>query len=199
MKVKFGNPYKWVILLLLLAFSFQPVVGYAKKKDKVRKRDTIVRAPRSPHKATLWALLPGAGQIYNRKYWKLPIVYAGFAAFGYFAITNRNEYIKYNDAYICSAQEDSDDDFTCEDPLAEKYSTGDLQTIRDYYLRNAELSFILAGLWYVLQILDATVDAHLTHWEVNEDLSVEVQPLFQPIVIPNQLPAYNGLKVAFKF
>jgi hypothetical protein len=152
-----------LILLVIGNISAQDTVKDKEPKQRKEKKEKV-RDPKDPHKATLWALLPGAGQIYNKKYWKLPIVYAGFGATTYFIISNRQEYIKYNEAYICSAKEDnSEDGFVCSDPLAVKYSTSDLQTIRDYYRRNLELSFIVTAAWYILQMLDATVDAHLSH------------------------------------
>ena len=188
-------------------FILQGQETLAKKKDKKEKKEekkTRVVAPKDPHKATLWALLPGGGQIYNKKYWKLPIVYAGFGVTTYFIISNRNEYIKFNDAYICSAKEDdSDGDFTCQDPLGAKYSTSDLQSYRDYYRRNLELSFIATAAWYVLQMLDATVDAHLSHWNVNEDLQVGVEPVLDNVIpmhhLPMNQPGYNGVRITMKF
>tara|TARA_B100001971_G_C18176139_1_gene530027 strand:- start:1094 stop:1303 length:210 start_codon:yes stop_codon:yes gene_type:complete len=68
-----------------------------------------------------------------------------------------------------------------------------------------ELSFILMGVWYILQILDATVDAHLYYWEVNENLSVKVEPVFQqsitptPLMLPHNNINHNGLKLTVKF
>lgn len=185
-------------------FVLQGQDTVAVKKVKKEKKAKRVVTPKDPHKATLWALLPGGGQIYNRKYWKLPIVYAGFGVTTYFIISNRNEYIKFNDAYICSAKEDdSDGNFTCEDPLGAKYSTADLQSYRDYYRRNLELSFIATALWYILQMLDATVDAHLTHWDVNEDLRVGVEPVLNNVVpiyhLPMKQAGYNGLRITMKF
>ncbi len=199
------KPYFWIFILIFPVLTLHAEETLAKKKKKEKDKTTKkIVAPRDPHKATLWALLPGGGQIYNKKYWKLPIVYTGFAVTTYFIITNRNEYIKYNDAYICSSEEDnSDDDFTCEDPLANKYSTSDLLTIRDYYRRNLELSFIATALWYVLQMLDATVDAHLSHWNVNEDLRVDVEPVLNTIMpnynLPMNQPGYNGVKITMRF
>jgi hypothetical protein len=162
----------------------------------------------NPKTATYLGFVPGLGQIYNKKYWKLPIVYAGFGVIGYFAFSNRNEYKKFADAYHCKLAEDPDDPETkCEDPLAQKYTLDNLKANRDYYRRNMELSFVIMGVWYILQILDATVDAHLYGWEVDEDLSVRVQPVFNPQVlipsrtpaIPANQPAVNGISVTFSF
>ncbi|HJN06227.1 MAG TPA: DUF5683 domain-containing protein [Bacteroidales bacterium] len=190
--------------------------------QKIDKKDSTVVVKHSPRKATLLALVPGLGQIYNKKYWKLPIVYAGFAATGYFAIWNRGEYLKYNNAYIANINNTNNilvvrydpekgvyvsnlNERLTENELADKYDSDQLQSFRDYYRRNMELSFILMGVWYILQILDATVDAHLYYWEVNENLSVKVEPVFQqsitptPLMLPHNNINHNGLKLTVKF
>lgn len=171
---------------------------YAQDNVKTDSTKVVIH---SPKKATYLSLIPGLGQIYNKKYWKLPIVYAGFAATGYFAITHRSEYLKYNKAYICILN----DPDNCDNELALKYDSDKLKSARDYYRRNMELSFILMGAWYILQILDATVDAHLYYWEVNENLSVRVGPVIQqlPVQTPQFVPGnsinHNGLKITAKF
>ncbi|MCF6170747.1 MAG: DUF5683 domain-containing protein [Bacteroidales bacterium] len=160
-----------------------------------------------PKIATYLGFVPGLGQVYNKKYWKLPIVYAGFAVTGYFAISNRNEYRLFANAYSCKLAEDPDDPSTiCDNPLAQKYTVDGLRENRDYYRRNMELSYIIMGVWYILQILDATVDAHLYDWEVNEDLKVSVQPVFRPLLRPAfgntagpSSAGINGISVSLKF
>lgn len=202
MKLCANKPYSWLIFLLIVFFLFpsQSLLSQSeKKKEKKAKKSVVEKTEHSPHKATLWALLPGAGQIYNKKYWKLPIVYAGFGVIGYFVYSNRKEYVKYNDAYICSAQADNDTSFVCNNPLGSQYETSYLQSYRDYYRRNLELTWIVMGLWYILQILDATVDAHLFHWEVDDNITVRLDPIYKPVFLPKQRPAYNGLKVTLRF
>jgi hypothetical protein len=202
-----GKLLSWIFILVFTILLLNPVDAAAGEKDKVERRaakDSLLRSRNlSPHKASLWALIPGAGQVYNRKYWKLPIVYAGFAVIGYFVISNRDLYLQYNDAYICSSNAENDTSYVCTDPLTDYYSTYDLQQYKDFYRRNTELSIIVGALWYILTIVDATVDAHLSHWEVNDNLSVDVQPVFQPlmtkIAMPSQQSGYNGLKVAIRF
>ncbi len=181
--------------LLLLCGLSTPVNSLAQNKEA----DTLYMK-HSPKKANLWAILPGGGQVYNKKYWKLPIVYAGFGVIGYLAVTNRSEYLKYHDAYICSATLGEQ----CEDPLAQKYSTDDLKSIRDYYRRNTELSFIAGAAWYILQMVDAVVDAHLYYWNVSEDLSLKVEPVITPVYgVPLKLPTnrtpVNGIKITVRF
>ncbi len=185
-----------VLIIILALFFFSSVDANAQKKDTNVKTDKAIH---SPKKATLFALVPGLGQVYNRKYWKLPIVYAGFGVTGYLGISNRTEYKKFNEAYICLINEGDD----CTNKLAELYSEDELVYYRDSYRRNMELSFIIMGAWYILQILDASVDAHLYYWEVNDNLSVDIQPVAQPNIPINinssfEKP-YTGIKVSFKF
>jgi hypothetical protein len=184
------------LILSIMAFSG---IDNIKAQEKSVEVDSTVNELHSPKKATLLALVPGLGQIYNKKYWKLPIVYAGFGVTAYLGITNRTEYIKYNNAFKCSVIEGED----CTNELAKKYSSDELSTIKDYYRRNMELSFIVMGAWYILQILDASVDAHLYYWEIDDDLSIDIQPVIQPIIPqdlnPSQLNPYTGIKVRFKF
>lgn len=175
--------------------------GMGQELDKIEKENDSQIRQHSPKKATLYSLVPGLGQIYNKKYWKLPIVYAGFGVTGYFAVTNGREYGKYNDAYKCAINLKDE----CTNELAQKYTSDDLKTIRDYYRRNMELSYIIMGVWYVLQMLDATVDAHLYYWEVDDNLSVRVDPMIQPVNIApqgshfQQTIAPNGLRITVSF
>jgi len=183
--------------------------------------DSSVVVVHSPKKATYLALIPGGGQIYNKKYWKLPIVYSGFAVIGYFAVTNRSEYLIYRDAYICKLNgnennlntyyDTSQEAFVCDvndmicGDITRKYTSEQLKSARDYYRRNMELSYILLAAWYGLQILDASVDAHLYYWEVNDDLSVKVEPIIQQLyiapqqIMPGSSLNHNGFKITVSF
>lgn len=174
-----------------------------KQSKKVNQSIENFFSEPNPKTATYLALFPGLGQIYNKKYWKLPIVYAGFGVIGYFAFNNRNYYLQYKDAYACKVNLGDD----CEDPLAQNYSAQNLQTIRDGYRRNMELSFIIMGVWYILQILDATVDAHLYYWEIDESTTLHVMPSVDPVSLtaqpspynPAKAPAFSGFTVSLKF
>ncbi len=186
-----------IILAILLVQLGLPSDLYSQEKQDT----TVVVKTHSPKKATWLSLIPGAGQIYNKKYWKLPIVYAGFGVTGYFGFWNRDYYKTYNEAYICSVTLEDE----CTNELALKYTQDQLKTLRDYYRRNMELSFILMGVWYIVTILDATVDAHLYYWEVDDNLSVQLEPMIhQPTFfvnpdIPAAAPSYNGLKISVNF
>lgn len=129
------------------------------------------RMEHSPLKATLLAAaLPGAGQIYNKKYWKLPILYAGMGTCVGFIVHNTKEYRVLRDSYI--AANDGDPNTTPElDP--QRYN---LDTEQDRFRRYTEISYMALLGVYILQIIDANVDAHLYHFDVSPDLSLEFHP-----------------------
>jgi hypothetical protein len=150
--------------------------------------------PHSAHYATLYSLfLPGLGQAYNRKYWKIPIVYAGFAATGYFAFSNQSYYLKFREAYnytLAGRQDPIDNEYVG------RYTLDQLKSQRDLYRRNMEFSFVLAGLVYILNVIDATVDAHLFNYDVSDDITLKLYPGMKPI---EHMPATNGLTLSLNF
>lgn len=156
------------ILILIITVS----LGSASANN-----DSIVEQKKhNPKRATLYsAILPGLGQAYNKKYWKIPIVYAGIGTIFYFANTNGNEYRNYRDAfdYKSGIKANVDNDIK---NIADRYSNENLITIRDYYRRNMELSWIIMALWYGLNIIDATVDAHFFEYDIGDDLTLKVEP-----------------------
>lgn len=124
----------------------------------------------SPHKASVYsAILPGAGQVYNKKYWKVPFVYAALGSAAYFTYDNRNKYKQYRDAFLLRKDGEIDE----YDGI---YNDSQLITIMEYYERNKELSFIMTAVVYILNIVDASVDAHLFNFDVSEDLSLNTTP-----------------------
>ena len=153
----------------------------------------INRMGHSPHTATMYAaILPGLGQVYNKKYWKLPILYGGAAALGYAIHFNNKYYKKYSSAYR---------DFLLQDPnnksyleIAQKahlteeevmvtyasWFKNALNNKKNYYRRYRDLSiFGMIGL-YVVQIVDACVDAHFFDFDVSDDLSLNWRPEITP-------------------
>lgn len=126
----------------------------------------------SPKKAAIMsACLPGLGQAYNNKYWKIPIIYAGLGGAGYAIGFNNSRYQSYRKAYI--ARTDTLDSTT--DPYT-NYSAANLLDLRNYYRHNLELSVIIISFVYVLNIVDASVDAHLYDFDISNDLSLSIQP-----------------------
>ena len=126
----------------------------------------------SPRKAAiLSATLPGLGQIYNKKYWKIPIIYAGLLTSVYYINDNNIEYKRYKDAYLRRLDNNPDnDDFVGE------YSSGDLLILKDFYRRNREVSILCFIGTYIINVLDASVDAHLFDYDISEDISLQITP-----------------------
>jgi hypothetical protein len=163
--------------------------------------DTLVdvtTAPRvhSPMKATmLSATLPGLGQIYNGRAWKVPFIYAGYAGVVYALNFNNTNYQRYRRAWI--AQIDGNPNTISEFPSI----SGDrLERATNYYRRNLEVTYIVAAAIYALNILDATVDAHLLDFDVGEQLSMNIKPsiIFAPVgAIPQK--AAPGLILSLRF
>jgi hypothetical protein len=161
------------------------------KAQKAITSDTIkVQAikPHSPTKATLMStFLPGLGQAYNKKYWKIPVIYAGIGTGLYFAIYNQKEFKKYKEAYILR----TDNDSTTVDEFTNEFSSSALLNLVNFHQKNRDLMFIVSGAVYILNIVDAAVDAHLYDFNVNDNLSFH----FQPRLFNDFQENYYSLKV----
>lgn len=119
------------------------------------------------------ALVPGLGQCYNKKYWKLAIIYPAMGGVAYgFAFNNK--YFKY---YRNALRARYDDDPTTVDPLS-NYPDDRIVTMKNYYQRYRDLCVIGFAAVYVLQIIDASVDAHLFYFDVGPDLSMNWSPVY---------------------
>ena len=169
-----------LLILLMLASQGLFAQDTLIVKEDAPSQTMIIRKNHSPKTATLLAFIPGAGQAYNRKFWKMPIVYTGFGITTYFAIRNGNDYHLYRDAYDykmgirTNVSEQAKEE-------SEKYTEDNLITLRDYYRSNMELSWILTAAWYIVQIIDANVDAHFFYYDIGDDLTLHVEPQFNTI------------------
>jgi hypothetical protein len=166
--------------------------GLSNQIDSIYIDEDILNRPK---KATNFStILPGLGQIYNKRYWKLPIIYGTLGTIGYFISYNNKKYQQYRNAYLL--KKSFPEDFL-EDKLAIEISEENLLRGVDYYRRNRDLLMILLVGFYGLQILDAHVDAHLMDFEINEDISLGVGPGVetQSLVSAQQY----GLKLTLKF
>ena len=189
-----------LVWLLLTALSF-PATGQTSDDQ----HELTVEKPlqlHSPHKASVYsAILPGLGQAYNKKYWKIPVVYAGIGTITYFAMTNRSEYRLAREAFNYVSNED---DYPIDNKYVGKYPANDLITIRDYYRRNMELSWIILGAWYLINIIDATVDAHLFYYDISDELALQLLTPSIPVAMPviqgrKDLPAQQFLTLKISF
>lgn len=191
-------------LIALSLFTFCSFNAFAqedeKKEDKKESTETLqVEAatvirdpidPLAPARAAFYsAVLPGLGQAYNKKYWKIPIVYAGLGIGMYFYLDNDKEYQRYRDAYKRRLAGFEDDEFfgtVTDDGLREAQ-----KTLR----RNKEISLLVTIGIYALNIIDANVDAHLMQYNVDENLSLRPHYKINEFDNTGDL----GLTVNFKF
>ena len=183
---------KTKIIFLLIIFLFVSIAeGQSQGLEDFTNKE---KKPHSAHKASLYSFaLPGLGQAYNKKYWKIPIIYAGFGFLVYMIKTNRKEYKLYESAYKFEPVDEND---TPPNDYYELYSTAQLKQGRDYYRRNMELSYILTGFWYLLNVIDASVDAHLFDFKISSDLSMKIEPYFYHQPTNNQTITGLRLQVA---
>ncbi len=164
-------------------------------------KTTKEKKPHSPKTATIMsACLPGLGQIYNGKWWKVPIVYAGLGGLGYMVYSNYSEYRSYLHAYEFKTG-DLPDGVTLsehETDLANRYAASQLQTYKESYRRNFELFTIITVAWYGLNILDACVDGHLYSYDISDDLSLNIDPYLKPVEQPIMIPQYAQVGLSLK-
>lgn len=183
-------------ILILALFLLGLTMMAQKNQTKQVVPDSVLEKKHSPTKATIMSLcLPGLGQIYNKKYWKVPIIYAGFGVLSYFIVFNTNYYLTYKSAYIESFNGDSAGNYS---DIVKKYSQASILSAREYYRRDLEISIILTAVLYVLNITDAAVDAHLFTYDINKDLSFNVEPALIPPV-PQYRNYSSGIRLCFKF
>ena len=159
---------------------------------ELRATDTIKSPqidPLAPSKAAFYsAILPGLGQAYNKKYWKIPIVYAAIGTSLYFYLDNNKKYHQYRDAYKRRLAGFNDDEFQYLDDSR-------LIAAQRLFQRNRDLSLLVTAAFYILNIVDANVDAHLIQFNVSDKLT------FRPDVYQNEInyKPNVGLTVNFSF
>lgn len=155
-----------ITLVLCLFLISSSAIG---QTDTVQAESAKKTYAHSPKRAAIYsAVLPGLGQMYNRKWWKVPIVYAAIGTSVGFTVYNQRKYRIFKDAYINHVN----------DPLLEdeysQYSTAQLFEIQDTYHEWRDISIMCLAGAYVLNILDAVVDAHFHRFDVDDNLSWNV-------------------------
>lgn len=152
----------------------------------------------SVKKATTLSLIcPGAGQIYNKSYWRAPIVVGGLASMIYVIDWNNRGFQRFKKAYSLRADyEQNPDKYPngSADEFGGRYSTTFLKNLRDSNRRNRDLSILLTAGIYVFQAIDAHVDAHLKDFDVSDNLTVDLKPMFDC-----QYTYHNGTTPIFGF
>jgi hypothetical protein len=190
-----------VFLLLFVTVNLAQVFGQDTPEYPVRdkKEKTEPEAEAKPHSITraavYSAVLPGLGQAYNRKYWKIPIIYAGFGVIGYFIYSNTQDFNQYKEAYVYTANGET---YETDNPLVGRYNANQLKEGMDFYKRNRDLSYIVGAVWYIANVLEAYVDAHFFDYDISDDLSMKVSPSAVTMPAFAREPA-PGIKVTLKF
>lgn len=210
------NWYPVIILLFAIFFQLSSLVSSA-QVDTLRKKDSIpaaqvdsmIRADHSPRKAAIRsAIIPGWGQIYNHKYWKLPIVYAALGITGYIFVDNIKTYKDLKFAYAAKYKaslpkfdsanpqpgpyQDSTDYFK----INKRYQPIGLESLREgrnRFRQYIDYSAVFFVIFWGLNVVDAVVDAHLKAFDISPDLSLKIKPAYNP------LTNSGGLSLVFKF
>ena len=181
-----------ILVFVILTFSFK--LFSQKDSTKVKTKEKLfvqqgIYKPLAPSKAAFYsAIFPGLGQIYNRKYWKAPIVWGALAAPTYFYLVNNTDYNRFRTAYKLR-KTGFQDEFT--DDLGKvSVSLETLERAQEQLSENRDLSLMWGVILYVLQIVEASVNAHLLQFNTDDNLSVSPTFIQDPIL-------YDAPKVGF--
>ena len=177
---------------LLTSFvSSAQQIDTLKAKDSIpsEKVDSLIKTGHSPRKAAIRsAILPGWGQVYNKKYWKVPIVYAALGITGYIFIDNLKTYKDLKFAYAAKYKaslpppaNDSTDYFK----IKSRYQPISLEALRagrNQFRQYIDYSAIFFVFFWGLNVVDAVVDAHLKAFDISPDLSLKIKPVYNPLL-----------------
>lgn len=181
--------YAGIAIASYLYFIGDAAVNYATNEVSQVKKAT-----------TLSTIFPGAGQIYNKSYWRVPIVIGGLASTIYTIDWNNRGYQRFKTAYslkIDYEKNPSKYPNGAPDEFRGAYTSSFLKNLKDSYRRNRDLCIILTAGVYLLNIIDAHVDAHLQDYDISDDLTMNLEPYFDCTTIGSK-PVY-GVNMSLKF
>tara|TARA_R110002072_G_scaffold194247_10_gene351540 strand:+ start:750 stop:1376 length:627 start_codon:yes stop_codon:yes gene_type:complete len=189
-----------LLLFFFIAFVYQSSLfaqrgDTAVVKETVVAKDTVVvkdetLLKHSPKKATYFSLvLPGLGQAYNKKYWKIPLVYAIIGVPLVLGLDQQSQFKEFRDALGSRLD---DDPATIDNKYDGVYTDQNMRSLIDFHRKNRDLFLILSVVGYAINVVDATVDAHLFYFDVSDDLSATFKPSVQ-VFGPQQtlVPSFN--------
>lgn len=172
-----------IIALIILCISSK---GWTQESTEVVEASTLVNNissdykpmdPLAPSRAAFYsAIVPGLGQIFNKKYWKLPLVYAAVGTPIYFYVDNDSKYRDYRNEYKKRLRGIYD----TEDPVFGKLDNDRVIQGQQFYQRNRDLSLVVAIGFYILNVVDANIDAHLMQFNVNDKLTIQPAMEYNP-------------------
>jgi len=201
------NPFKILskgLIFIILLFFCTTTFGQIKNSNN--QYENPDKNLHSPKKAAMYStILPGLGQAYNKKYWKIPIIYFGAGVLYYAIQFNNDHYFQFKNAFLDFTDDDPETrsyldvtslDVESFDESQRKFFMEELIDFKDYYRKYRDLSIIgLIGL-YLVNIIDASVDAHLLDFDISDDLSFNIKPYAPSLISPSN---FAGLKFSFYF
>lgn len=180
------------ILLSMSLFVYSQEIS-SPKVSRVKTQDSLKISKHSPTAAILYSIIPGGGQIYNRQYWKVPIIYGLLDVSGYFLYKYASDMFLYRKEFI--NRRDGHTELLI--PALAKYPDENILSMKQTAQRNMEIAIAATAIIYTLNFIDAMVYAHLYYFDVSDDLSL----YWSPTVIPspvNNTPTY-GITLALSF
>jgi hypothetical protein len=198
--------FPFLIIFWLLLFLSNALISSAQKADTLKKRDSIpaatvdslINAEHSPRKAAVRsAIIPGWGQAYNKKIWKIPIIYAALGTTAVIFVNNLQTYKEYKFAYTAK-YEASHPPFDSTkyhqmDTIYIHISAESLKQGRDQFRKYVDYAAVFFIIFWGLNVVDAAVDAHLKAFDISPDLSLKIKPSYDPIANS------AGISLVFKF
>lgn len=184
----------FLIFLISIFFAYHPV--YA-QKDSIKKKNTRIFSKPDSSKAYSpriasyrSAILPGWGQATNKKYWKIPVVYAALGTTAYIFFRNVNQYKAAKNAYTNAIDGDPSNDYLIPQPyFTVKDQPDRIKSFRNQVRQNVDYTVLFFIVFWGLNVVDATVDAHLKTFDITDDLSLQIRPGY------SQLANTNGLSI----
>lgn len=164
------------------------------KPDSLRAKREVKKAiyGKARTAAIFSAVIPGAGQAYNKQYWKMPLVYAAIGGLGYWAYNNNRQYKSYSNSL--RAMYDDDPNTLSAFP---SYTADQIIVQKNQFKKSRDLALILCGVAYALNVIDANVSAHLKTFDVSDDLSLQFKPWYN-LGYQNHFQTGVSIKLTFK-
>lgn len=192
--------FSFIICLLLSSGLLAQKPVPAKSGDSTKKRNNKIFSkadtslPYSPRVATIRsAILPGWGQATNKKYWKIPVVYAALGTTTYIFFRNTKQYREARDAYSNAIDGNPSNDYLIPQPyFTVKDQPERIKTFRNQVRQNIDYTVLFFIAFWALNVVDATVDAHLKTFDVSDDLSLQIKPGY------SELANTNGISIVLR-
>jgi len=186
-------------LFLLMLCLFLSKISFAQNEElfPIQKKDTSkktilkkeqqISTSFSPRKAIIKsAIIPGWGQVYNKKYWKVPLVYGALGTTAYLFFRNINQYKEAKNAYILATDGDPSNDNLIPQPYYNVKSQPErIRTFRNAVRQNVDYCVVFFVAFWGLNVVDAAVDAHLKSFDVSDDLSLQIKAGYSPMANTN--------------